>query len=68
MDTELTPIERRLRAALAGATNGQAAEAVTAGLDAYELAQLDGLCDDGAWECALEAARRALAAARSGGR
>lgn len=30
---------------------------VQTGLAAYERAQADGLCHDGAWECALEAMR-----------
>ncbi len=65
MDAELAPggldelatVAQRLRAALAADSPATAAEA--AGLAAYELARLDGLCDEGAWECALEAARRA---------
>ncbi|RXM21742.1 hypothetical protein EO238_27450 [Citrobacter sp. AAK_AS5] len=61
MPAELTEIRLRLEAALAGAVNGQSAAAVAAGVAAYELARLDGLCHDGAWECAQEAARRALA-------
>ncbi len=30
---------------------------VQAALDGYERAQLDGLCHEGAWECAIEAIR-----------
>ncbi len=57
---ELTAVRQRLRAALAGTADGPAAAAAAAaGLAAYELARLDGLCNEGAWECALEAARRA---------
>ena len=37
------------------------AEGRSRALAAYEQARLDGLCDEGAWECALEAARRAQA-------
>ncbi|OQA42516.1 MAG: hypothetical protein BWY52_02186 [Chloroflexi bacterium ADurb.Bin325] len=52
-------IEQRLAAALSTVAGGQVAPAIAAGLAAYEQARLDGLCDDGAWECALEAARGA---------
>jgi len=31
----------------------------TAAVTAYENARMDGLCHDGAWECALEAMRSA---------
>lgn len=57
---ELTNIKQQLTAALRDATP-DVATPVAAGLAAYEQARLDGLCHDGAWECALDAARRALA-------
>lgn len=65
---ELTEIRLRLEATLAAGADGRSAAPVTAGLAAYEAARLDGLCHDGAWECALEAARRSLAGERSGKR
>lgn len=54
-------IGQRLKAALATMASDQAKAAQAAALAAYEQARLDGLCDEGAWECALEAARRAQA-------
>lgn len=73
MPDELAESEPRLSAALTAAlaaalaaaqpsaADGRTAAAAAAGLAAYDLARLDGLCHDGAWECALEAAHRALA-------
>jgi hypothetical protein len=34
------------------------AACIQAALDAYETAAADGLCAEGAWECAVEAMRR----------
>jgi hypothetical protein len=61
MADELADIKERLAAALAAAADSQGAASVGAALAAYELARLDGLCHNGAWECALEAGFREAA-------
>ena len=66
MPDELTDIRLRLAATLAPQTADQTAAALAAGLAAYETARLDGLCSDGARECAWEAARHTLARERAG--
>ncbi len=73
---ELADIRQRLADALAaGAASAPAASVpadadlapngaevwLTVALVAYEQARTDGLCSEGAWECALAAARSVLA-------
>lgn len=76
MPDELVEIRQRLADALAaGAAPAPAASVpadadlapygaeawLTVALAAYEQARTDGLCSEGAWECALAAARSVLA-------
>ncbi len=72
MPDELVEIRRCLADALAAAPAASVpadadlapygAEAwLTVALTAYEQARTDGLCSEGAWECALAAARSVLA-------
>lgn len=51
---QLTPGDNAQTAALREAR-------LQAGLAAYERAQADGLCHEGAWECAMEAMRGLIA-------
>lgn len=50
MNLPLDPSEQVLAAHIRAAC-------VRAALEGYERAQLDGLCHEGAWECAIEAIR-----------
>ncbi len=61
MADELAEMKERLVAALAAAADNQGAASLSAALAAYELARLDGLCHDGARECAMEAGFREAA-------
>lgn len=52
---DLAAARQRLAAHVASAGPGDTHVArVEAALAAYETALTDGLCDDGAWECALD--------------
>lgn len=60
MDSDSVPtLRERLHAFIEGADLNLAGReaCVQAGAWAYENARNDGLCNEGAWECALEAVR-----------
>lgn len=61
MDSDSAAVRQQLWASIERADLALAEREayVQAGVLAYEAARNDGLCREGAWECALEAARGA---------
>lgn len=67
MDSDLAAVRHRLQTVIQRPdldSIGREAY-VQAGVRGYENARNDGLCHEGAWECALGAARELMAEVRS---